>query len=130
MRHVNWPTRRKPRRPRIETSCGHPSPFRREQRVARGTVRPAVKVAIVVGGYLLAFLLASAAVAIHAMALGESGSQPSGGMSAFGDLVLFVAIFGAVSLAPTAAALYFVFSKRNRSIPAPERPPPDGTDRR
>jgi hypothetical protein len=33
-------------------------------------------------------------------------------MSAFGDLVLFVTIFGTVALVPTGAAFFFLLSKK------------------
>jgi hypothetical protein len=75
-------------------------------------MKPVLKVAIVAGGYLLALLMAFAAVALHATITGESGAQASGGMSAFGDLVLFVGVFGAVALVPTGAGLYFLLSKK------------------
>ena len=88
-------------------------------------MKPVLKVAIVVGGYLLAFLMASAAVALHAALTPESGAQASGGMSAFGDLVLFVAVFGAVALVPTGAAFFFLLSKKkvpNQTLqPTPSR---------
>jgi hypothetical protein len=64
-------------------------------------MKPVLKVAIVASGYVLAFLMAAGAVALHAALTRESGAQASGGMSAFGDLVLFVAVFGAVALVPT-----------------------------
>jgi hypothetical protein len=75
-------------------------------------MKPLLKVAIVAGGYLLAILVACAAVALHAGLTSESGAQASGGMSAFGDLVLFVAVFGTVALVPTGAAFYFLLSKK------------------
>lgn len=71
-----------------------------------------LKVAIVVGGYLIAFVMAAAAVALHAALTSQSAAQASAGMAAFGDLVLFVAVFGAVALAPTGAAIFFLFSKK------------------
>jgi hypothetical protein len=77
-------------------------------------MKPALKVAIVAGGYLLAILMAFAAVALHTALTGESGAQASDGMSAFGDLVLFVAVFGAVALLPTGAGLFFLLSKNKR----------------
>ena len=77
-------------------------------------MKPVLKVAIVAGGYLLAFLLASAAVALHVLLTGESGAQASGGMAAFGDLVLFVVVFGAVALVPTGAAFFFLLSKKKK----------------
>jgi len=75
-------------------------------------MRPILKVAIVAGGYLLAFVLASVAVVVHSALTSESGAQASDGMSAFGDLVLFVVVFGAVALVPTSAALFFLLSKK------------------
>ena len=75
-------------------------------------MKPALKIAIVAGGYLLAFILASAAVALHAALSSESGAQASGGMSAFGDLILFLTVFGAVGLVPTGAALFFLLPKK------------------
>jgi hypothetical protein len=75
-------------------------------------MKPVVKVAIVAGGYLLALLVASAAVALHAALTSESGAQTSDGMSAFGDLVLFVTVFGTIALVPTGAALFFLLSKK------------------
>jgi hypothetical protein len=77
-------------------------------------MKPVLKVAIIAGGYLLALLMASAAVALHAALTSESGAQTSGGMSAFGDVVLFVAVFGAVALVPTGAAFFFLLSKRGK----------------
>jgi hypothetical protein len=75
-------------------------------------MKPVLKVAIVAGGYVLAFLMASAAVALKAALTRESDAQASGGMAAFGDLVLFVAVFGAAALAPTGAAFFFLLSKK------------------
>ena len=87
-------------------------------------MKPLFKVAIVVGGYLLAFLLAWAAVALHAALTSESGARASDGMSAFGDLVLFVAVFGVVALLPTAAALFFLLAKK--TVPDQTMPPRGG----
>ena len=85
-------------------------------------MRLALKVAIVAGGYLLAFVLAFAAVALHAAITGESGAQASGGMSAFGDLVLFVAVFGAVAGVPTGAGCFFLLTKRKPNQSAETAP--------
>jgi hypothetical protein len=89
-------------------------------------MKPAVKVAIVAGGYLLAFLMASAAVALHAALAGDSGAQASGGMSAFGDLVLFVAVFGAVAVVPTGAAFFLLLSKKKKPDRSSEPTAPGG----
>jgi hypothetical protein len=89
-------------------------------------MKPVLKVAIVAGGYLFAFLMACAAVALHAAFTSDSGAQASGGMSAFGDLVLFVAVFGAVALAPTGAGLFFLLSKKKKPNQSSEPPPSSG----
>ncbi|HXN35535.1 MAG TPA: hypothetical protein VN877_05155 [Opitutaceae bacterium] len=90
-------------------------------------MKPILKVAIVAGGYVLAFLMAAAAVVLHTALAGESGAQASGGMSAFGDLVLFVAVFGAVALVPTGAGFYILFSrKRKLNQQSPEPTVPSG----
>jgi hypothetical protein len=62
-------------------------------------VRPSLKVAVVVGGYMAAFLVANT---------NGSNAQASGGMFAFGDSLLFVAVFGVCALTPTGAALFFL----------------------
>jgi hypothetical protein len=90
-------------------------------------MKPAIKVAIVAGGYLLAFVLAFAAVALHAALVSESGPPASDGMSAFGDLLLFVAVFGTVSLLPTGAALFFLLSKKKIPDQSSEPALPSGT---
>jgi len=80
-------------------------------------MKPLFKVAIVLGGYLSAFFAAWAAVTLHVALTGGSGSQATAGMSAFGDLVLFIFVFGAVALVPTGSALFFLFSKKRRPDP-------------
>jgi len=65
------------------------------------------KLAIVGGGYIAAFSIAAAAVVAHMVITGED-AQTSGGMYAFGDLLLFVAVLGGLSVAPTGAALFFL----------------------
>jgi hypothetical protein len=66
------------------------------------------KVTLVAGGYILAVLVAIAAVALHTAMSNVAGGQASGGMSAFGDTVLFMGVFGVVALIPTGAALFFL----------------------
>ncbi|HXH40849.1 MAG TPA: hypothetical protein VNN08_19635, partial [Thermoanaerobaculia bacterium] len=65
-----------------------------------------LKVTVVAGGYVAAFLAASAVVAIR-MAITRGDPQAAGGMFAFGDSVVFVAVFGVLALVPTGGALYF-----------------------
>jgi hypothetical protein len=62
----------------------------------------------VAGGYLAAVLVASAAAAIRHASTSGPDAQASSGMYAFGDALLFVAVFGVVALAPTSAALLFL----------------------
>ena len=66
------------------------------------------KVAVVAGGYIVAFLVAAAAVAIRVANTSGPEAQAAGGMYAFGDVLLFVAMFGVAALVPTGAALFFL----------------------
>lgn len=70
-------------------------------------MKPYQKAAWVAGGYVVCLLLAFAAVAVHMVITGGPAGrgQAGGGMYAFGDSILFVAVFGVSSLAPTGAAL-------------------------
>jgi hypothetical protein len=70
-------------------------------------MKSSLKVTVVAGGYVAAFLAASAVVAIH-MATTRGDPQAAGGMFAFGDSVLFVAVFGGLALVPTGGALYLL----------------------
>lgn len=71
-------------------------------------MKPFLKGAVVAGGYIVAFLMASAAVAIRVANTSGPDAQASSGMYAFGDALLFVAVFGVSALVPTAAALFFL----------------------
>ena len=53
-----------------------------------------VKVAVVAGGYVAAFLIASAVVAVRVAVTSGPVAQASSGMYAFGDAFLFVGVFG------------------------------------
>jgi hypothetical protein len=75
-------------------------------------MKQSVKIGIVAGGFAAALLIAVAVVAFHIALTSGPTAQASSGMYAFGDLVLFVAVFCVVSLAPTAAALFFLRSRR------------------
>lgn len=68
-------------------------------------VRAPAKLGLVTIGYVGAFAIASAAVMIHMVA---TGSQGSDGMLAFGQSMLFLAVFGIAAVPATAAALYFL----------------------
>jgi hypothetical protein len=70
-----------------------------------------MKLSLVIGGYLAAFLLASGAVYVYQLFTRNAASQASAGMSAFGDLILFSGVCGVLALLPTGLALYFLFRK-------------------
>src|SRR6185503_7420211 len=72
------------------------------------TLRPALKIGIIVAGYVAAIVIAVAAVASHVASTSGPAAQASSGMYAFGDAVLFVAVFGVLALVPTAVALVFL----------------------
>jgi hypothetical protein len=71
-------------------------------------MKPVVKISVVGAGYVAAIILACAAVAIRVARLSGPDAQAAGGMYAFGDSVLFVAVFGVAALVPTGAALFFL----------------------
>jgi hypothetical protein len=63
---------------------------------------------MVIGGYAAAGFVASAAVYLRQLHTQDAQAQASAGMYAFGDLILFVGIFGVLALLPTGLALYFL----------------------
>jgi hypothetical protein len=65
-------------------------------------------VVAVVAGYVTAFLIASAAVALHVAETGGPVAQASSGMYAFGDAILFLGVFSVCALVPTGAVLFFL----------------------
>jgi len=67
-----------------------------------------LKVGVVVGGYVAAFLVASAAVGFRLANTSGPDAQASSGMYAAGDALLFAAVFGVTALVPTGAALFFL----------------------
>ena len=76
-------------------------------------MRPPVKVGLVVAGYVVAFLVAFAVVAIHVAATSGPDRQVYGAMYGFGDDLLFLAVFGVAAVPPTSAALFFLRSYRS-----------------
>ncbi len=69
------------------------------------------KLGLVIGGYVAACLMASGVVYVYQLFTQDAASQASGGMYAFGDLFLFVGIFGTLALFPTGLAFYFLLKK-------------------
>ena len=69
----------------------------------------AAKIAIVLGGYVGAFLLAAAAVFLRLLATEDDpAARAASGMYAFGDSILFVLVLGFAGLVPTGFAFYFL----------------------
>jgi len=66
------------------------------------------KLGLVIGGYVVACLAASGVVYVYQLFTQAAAAQASAGMYAFGDLILFVGIFGVLALFPTGLAVYFL----------------------
>ena len=69
------------------------------------------KLGLVIGGYVAACLIASGVVYVWVLFTQGPIAQASSGMYAFGDLLLFIVIFGVLALIPTGLAVYFLFRK-------------------
>jgi len=69
------------------------------------------KVGVVIGGYILACLIASGVMYIYERFTQDAVSQASSGMYAFGDLILFMSVCGFLALFPTGLAIYFLVKK-------------------
>ena len=67
-----------------------------------------VKGSLVIAGYVLAFLIAIGVVSLYVAHTNGPDRQTYGAMYAFGDSLLFLAVFGVVASAPTGAALFFL----------------------
>lgn len=66
------------------------------------------KFALVIAGYLAAIVVAIAVVYLYILATDSPDRQASGGMYAFGDSLLFLAVAGVASLPANGAALVFL----------------------
>src|SRR6185436_21007093 len=71
-------------------------------------MRPLAKVGVVVGGYVGAVLVACGVTALYVAATAGMDRQTYSGMYAFGDALLFLAVFGVAALVPTGAGLWFL----------------------
>jgi hypothetical protein len=69
------------------------------------------KAGLVIGGYVTACLAASAVVYIWELFTQGPIAQASSGMYAFGDLLLFIGVFGGLALIPSGLAVYFLLRK-------------------
>jgi len=71
------------------------------------TIRTLAKPCVVITGYGAAAFIAH--IAVNIRFLHQSGwAQNSPGMYAWGDLILFLEVFGLAAILPTALALYFL----------------------
>jgi hypothetical protein len=73
--------------------------------------KPAAKFGIVAAGYVIAFAIAALVMRIYIAATNSVDRQTYSGMSAFGDSVLFLGVFGVAAIPATAAALFFLRSR-------------------
>src|SRR5688572_27349702 len=71
-------------------------------------MRALAKVGLVGGGYIAAIALAVAVVAVYIAVMDSPERQASSGMTAFGDSLLFLAVFGVAAVVPTGAALFWL----------------------
>jgi hypothetical protein len=71
-------------------------------------MRAATKVSLVASGYLIAVFIAWAVRALYVAATSGPDRQTYGAMFAFGDDLLFLAVFAAAALVPTGAGLFFL----------------------
>jgi hypothetical protein len=67
-----------------------------------------IKIGVVVAGYVAAILIAMVTVWVRNLFIDPAVAMASSGMYAFGDALLFVAVFGLLGLVPKGAALYFL----------------------
>lgn len=67
-----------------------------------------VKIGIVIAGYIFALVGASAALYVRLLFIDKAAAQAASGMYAFGDDMLFLGMFGFLSLIPTLLAFYFL----------------------
>jgi hypothetical protein len=64
------------------------------------------KLSLIIGGYVLACFAAIGIVYVYQLFTQNTSAQASAGMYAFGDLLLFIAVFGVLALFPTGLAVY------------------------
>jgi len=67
-----------------------------------------IKVASVFSGYVVAFLVASAVVAVYVAATSGPDRQTYAAMYDFGDSLLFLGVFGVAAVPATSAGLFFL----------------------
>ena len=80
----------------------------------------AKKLALIAAGYAFSVVGGIAAVAINELLISEDIKESSGGMVAFGDMIMFVLGTGVLSLAPTWFLLKLCVGKAARTLLAAE----------
>src|SRR4051812_12494104 len=91
------------------------TPQERMQQRAGATIhamRPIAKAGIVAGGYVAAFAVAWLVVSIYVASTSGPDRQTYGAMYGFGDMLLFLAVFGLAAVPATRAALLFLRPRR------------------
>src|SRR5579871_4305392 len=83
------------------------------QAPGHGGMKPITKVGLVLGGYVLAVLVALAVLMLYMAFTGGPDRDLYGGMYAFGDTMLFLWVFAVAATVPTGAALYFLRGYRS-----------------
>jgi hypothetical protein len=76
-------------------------------------MRAAAKIGLVAAGYVGAFLVASAVVAVYVASTSGQDRQTYGAMYDFGDSLLFLAVLGVAAVPATGAALFFLRPHRS-----------------
>jgi hypothetical protein len=83
-------------------------------------VGTAKRLALIAVGYVLAVVGGLAAVTVNELLIPADVQETSGGMVAFGDMILFVLVTGFLSLAPTWFLLKLAVAKVPRTLLAAE----------
>jgi hypothetical protein len=78
----------------------------------------AKKLALIAAGYCLSVVGGIAAVAVNELLISDDVQQSSGGMVAFGDMMVFVLVAGMLSVAPTWFLLKLCVQKSPRALVA------------
>lgn len=75
-------------------------------------MKPINKILLVIAGYMTALVGAVLVAWVWVTMTDTPPTQASSGMHAFGDMLLLIGSFGVLSLAPTALAIYFWFTRK------------------
>lgn len=70
-----------------------------------------VKIGLVLGGYSLACLASAGIVRVYQLFTQDPAAQASAGMYAFGDVFLFLGVYGGLAFIPTILAIFFLIKK-------------------